>query len=203
MTALLLFIKHHLQWIWNIIEALNGALFRLRYPRWKDKAGATLRASLDSNKCAVEWSLVTEEDLPALSTWLLQQSTSAQQYFRPHGFQLQDLQRLWKNPAFLLIKVSRKESSSPIIGYHFLRCFCIGRAFHGLIVDPLFSGQGIGAQMWKIAYQIAQQQGITLFATISENNLPSLSSAQKSVVLEVKKLLPQHYRLYLITGLRP
>ena len=57
--------------------------------------------------------------------------------------------------------------------------------------------------MWKIAYQIAQQQGITLFATISDNNLPSLRSAQKSVVLEVRKQLPQHYRLYKITGLRP
>lgn len=202
MTALLLFIKHHLQWVWNIIEALNGALFRLRYPLWKKKATATL-AQVTNNASSVHWSLVTEEDLPALSTWLLQQSTSAQQYFRPHGFQLQDLQRLWKNPAFLLIKVSRKESSSPIIGYHFLRCFCIGRAFHGLIVDPLFSGQGIGAQMWRIAYQIAQQQGITLFATISDNNLPSLRSAQKSVVLEVKKQLPQHYRLYQITDLCP
>ena len=61
---------------------------------------------------------------------------------------------------------------SRIIGYHFLRCFCIGRAFHGLIVDPLFSGQGIGAQMWRIAYQIAQQQGITLFATISDTIYP-------------------------------
>lgn len=203
MTALLLFIKHHLQWIWRIIETVNGALFRLRYPRWKDKAAATLSASLDSNKCAVEWSLVIKEDLPALSTWLLQQSTSAQQYFQPHGFEVQDLLRLWKNPAFLLIKVCSSAPDSRIIGYHFLRCFCIGRAFHGLIVDPQSSGKGIGAQMWRIAYQIAHQQGITLFATISDNNLPSLRSAQKSVVLEVKKQLPQHYRLYQITGLCP
>lgn len=202
MTALLLFIKHHLQWVWKIIEALNGAFFRLRYPLWKKKATATL-AQVTNNVSSVHWSLVTEEDLPALSTWLLQQSTSAQQYFRPHGFQLQYLQRLWKNPAFLLIKVCSSAPDSRIIGYHFLRCFCIGRAFHGLIVDPQSSGKGIGAQMWRIAYQIAQQQGITLFATISDNNLPSLRSAQKSVVLEVKKLLPQHYRLYQITGLRP
>ncbi len=202
MTALLLFIKHHLQWVWNIIEALNGALFRWRYPLWKKKATATL-AQVTNNVSSVHWSLVTEEDLPALSTWLLQQSTSAQQYFRPHGFQLQDLQRLWNNPAFLLIKVCSSAPDSRIIGYHFLRCFCIGRAFHGLIVDPQSSGKGIGAQMWKIAYQIAQQQGITLFATISDNNLPSLRSAHKSVVLEVKKQLPRHYRLYQITGLCP
>ncbi len=202
MTALLLFIKHHLQWIWRVIETINGALFRLRYPLWKKKATATL-AQVINNVSSVHWSLVTEEDLPALSTWLLQQSTSAQQYFRPHGFQLQDLQRLWKNPAFLLIKVCSSAPDSRIIGYQFLRCFCIGRAFHGLIVAPQFSGKGIGAQMWRIAYQIARQQGITLFATISDNNLPSLKSAQKSVVLEAKKQLPQHYRLYQITGLHP
>lgn len=203
MTALLLFIKHHLQWIWNIIEALNGALFRLRYPHWKDKAAATLRASLNSNKCAVEWSLVNKEDLPVLANWLQQHAATAQKYFQPHGFEVQDLLRLWKNPAFLLIKVCSSAPDSRIIGYHFLRCFCIGRAFHGLIVAPQFSGKGIGAQMWRIAYQIARQQGITLFATISDNNLPSLKSAQKSVVLEAKKQLPQHYHLYQITGLHP
>lgn len=202
MTALLLFIKHHLQWIWNIIEALNGALFRLRYPHWKKRATATL-AHVTNHTSLIHWSLVTEEDLPKLSIWLQKQSADTQKYFRPHSFQQRDLQRLWKNPAFLLIKVCTNDLNSTIIGYHFLRCFCIGRAFHGLIVDPQSSGKGIGAQMWRIAYQIAHQQGITLFATISDNNLPSLRSAQKSVVLEVKKQLPQHYRLYQITGLCP
>lgn len=182
MTKLLLFIKHHCGWIWQIVENINGLLFGLRYPKFKAAAERVLQQQ--SELPNLQWSLVTEADLPQLASWLQQQVAEQHTHFRPHGFTFSALNRLWKNPAFLLIKVCSKEEPQRIIGYHFLRCFCIGRAFHGLIVDPTYSKQGIGGQMWRIVYWIARENQLNLLATISDQNIPSLKSAEKAVRLK-------------------
>jgi len=121
---------------------------------------------------------------------------------KSESFETEELKRLWKNPAFLFIKVCKTNDPRNIVGYHFLRGFFIGRAFHGLLVDPSMGGQGIGGQMWRIAILISEALQLDLYATISDLNIASLKSVQKSAFLKEQRQLANDYRLYKVLGLR-
>ncbi len=203
MTALLLFIKHHYPYIWLYIEKINGLLFAIRFPNFKNKAKAILTSIPESHNHSLLFLPITETDLPQLSEWLQQLPDSYQKYFHPHGFDMKSLTHIFKNPAYFMIKVCNESKTEKIFGYHFIRAFCTGSAFHGRIVDPSQSGKGIGTSMWRIAYQIAERSSLVIYSTISIHNQPSLKSIQKAVMLEECKKLPNDFRLFKITGLRP
>ena len=86
-------------------------------------------------------------------------------------------------------------SSDRLVGYFFLRCFFIGKAFHGLITDREFVNQGLGTSMWKISMEICRQLGIRMYATISIFNLPSLKSASNATKVRVVERLENDFIL--------
>lgn len=174
MIRALVAFKRRFPWAWNQVEWANGALFRLRYRRM-DATAASVLDKVDVAGC--RFSLLGKEDLPALEALLAAQPKDNLTWFRPHAFDRKTLARLYRNPAFLMMKVTAPDGS--LSGYFFLRCFFIGRAFAGLLVDPAWQNRGIGTAIWAACAEICTQTGLRMQATISRDNKPSVASCKK------------------------
>ena len=125
---------------------------------------------------------VAPADIPQLVEFFSAQPTDAFKYFRPHNFDEKTLRKLQKRKSYLMYCV--RDSAGQIVGYFFLRCFFIGKAFLGKIVDYRSQGEGIGTQMCLCAMDIAKALGLRMFETISKDNIASLRSTEK--VLDVR-----------------
>lgn len=191
MTSFLIFIKHCFPRVWKTVEWINGLLFGLLYRHMEQKASGVLRQYFVPN---YEFSVVKKEDLSGLSIFLLDQPRERLVYFSPHEFDLATLKRLFANRAFLMMKVT-SSSGRRIQGYFFLRCFFIGKAFHGLIVDRSAEGKSIGTSMWALSMQVCNDMGLRMFATISTHNIASLASAGKATQVNIRKMWANDYLL--------
>ena len=185
MIRVLVSFKHRCPGVWNLVEGVNGALFRLFFGDISAKAETVLQGN---SVTGCNFSVVSKEDLPALEDFLQAQPAENLRWFNPHGFDLKTILKLYKNPAFLMMKVCR-ESDGAVVGYFFLRCFFIGRAFAGLIVSPECQNQGIGSRIWKLQSEICTRCRLKMRATISSDNKPSVASCHNgTAVTELQKM---------------
>lgn len=188
MIRFLVTFKRKFPWVWNRIEDLNGLLFRLRYRNMGRIAGSVL-GQVDVASC--RFSLLKQEDLSALEALLTRQGDEYLTWFHPHDFDTKTLDRLSRNPSFLMMQVTAPDGS--MVGYFFLRCFFIGRAFAGLLVDKPWQNQGIGTAIWAVCADICHQAGLTMQATISTENKPSITSCRKGTDFREIQELEDHY----------
>lgn len=191
MTSLLIFIKHRFPWVWRCVERLNGWLFGLRCPDFDNTVAEELKGYVSD---AFDFSPVAKEDVEALSSFLNGLPAAGLGHFDPHGFDCDTLGRLLENRAFAMMKVTAR-SDGAMAGYFFLRCFFIGRAFHGLAVGERFRGRGIGRSMWALSSRICSRCGLRMFATVSKHNAASLTSAGKGTEMTVVGELANDYLL--------
>ena len=167
--------------LWSLVECINGGLFRLLYGKVEKVAGSVLE---DYYAAGCTFSVVTAQDLPFLEHFLAGQDRDNLKWFNPHGFDEATLKRLFRNPSFLMMKATGPEEC--ITGYFFLRCFFIGRAFAGLMVDPGWQNLGIGSRMWEAEAAICKRLHLRMRATISIDNKPSIASCRNGT--DVKEL---------------
>lgn len=193
LTRLLVKIKHNCPWLWTGVEDVNSWLTHLRYPRAKAVAIKEIEQHNLKNP-ALRWSLVTPAGAERLSEFLTSLPEERTRYFAAHSFTPNALRRMASGRSFIMLKVEDC-ASGQIVGYHFLRCFFIGRSFHGLIVFDQASGRGIGTAMWALGAEIAAAVGMTMRATISEHNLPSLRSCQRGTDCTILERMPDGYLL--------
>lgn len=191
MTALLLFVKHHCPWVWRAMEWLNAVLFRCRYRNIRWRAAEILS---HQTVPGFRFAPVTASDLSALSHFLESQPEQRLTWFHPHSFEMPELRRLWRGGALLMMKVER-EADGQMAGYFFLRCFFIGRAFHGLLVDATADGRGIGTAMWRLSALICEAAGLGMYATVSTANEASLNSCRKGTAARIVRRLPNGFLL--------
>lgn len=174
MISRLLSLKHKFPGLWRRVEDVNGLLFRLRGRRLAEKAETVLSGR---KVAGCRFALVGQSDLVALEHFLNAQPQSSFTWFQPHAFDAATLQHLYRNPAFLMMKAMAPDGS--VVAYFFLRCFFIGWAFAGLIVDHDFQNQGIGTCIWASCAAICKKAGLRMQATISPENQPSIHSCEK------------------------
>lgn len=158
--------------VWKLVEGVNGFLFRIR-----GKNMAAIAEGILRQKDGYIYSLVKKEDIPALKEFLDRQDAQSLRWFHPHSFETEELTRLWRNHAFLMMKVS--DQTGRLCGYFFLRCFFIGTAFAGLIVDAPYRNKGIGTNIWSFCARICHAAKLKMKATISKENKPSMGSCNK------------------------
>lgn len=189
MIRFLISLKRRFPQLWNLVEDANGFLFRLRY-----KDIGTLAASILNNKDTAGccFSLMDASRLPDLARLLERQDEQYLTWFHPHDFDLDTLNRLFLNPAFLMMAVYEKKGGR-LVGYFFLRCFFIGRAFAGLLVDPEWQNRGIGTTIWASCAEICSQARIRMQATLSTENKPSMASCRKGTNFRQVQALEDHY----------
>lgn len=171
------FFQNRVPFVWNCIEATNAMLFGLRYRRG-------LQSIPDVLSEYEGVSVVGNDDIEGMSEFFSSQPAESFKYFNPHKFDIDTIKRLVARKSFLMFVV--KNSDGEIVGYFFLRCFFVGKAFLGRMVDFRFQGRGIGKKMNCCAMDVASSLGIRMFETVSKDNLPSLYSVQR--VLETRVL---------------
>lgn len=191
MTSLLISIKHRFPLVWRAVERVNGLLFALRFRDFDRHVGEVLDSQCGG---AFDFLRAGADDAVRLSEFLRSQSAARLEYFNPHPFDAETLRRLGANRAFRMMKVVDR-TDGEIAGYFFLRCFFVGKAFHGLIVDARHEGRGIGSAMWALSAEICRRAGLRMFATVAEHNLPSLASARRGTEVEVVERLANEYLL--------
>ncbi len=184
MTAILIFIKHHIPFIWNIVEYINSQLFYILYRKRLEFLGEKYLQSKDSVR------ILRIEDMVALSEFFNKQPADSFEYFKPHAFDYNSLVKKNKDKSFIMIGVF---SNNEIIGYGFLRCFFNGKAFRGKIVDISHQGHGIAKQIGSVLTDMATLMHLRLFATISKDNVKSISSSSAVNKIKIMKELPGNY----------
>ena len=184
MTAILIFIKHHIPFIWNIIECINSQLFYILYRKRLEFLGDKYSQSKDSVR------ILQAEDMVALSEFFNKQPADSFEYFNPHKFDYKSLVKKNKDKSFIMIGVFY---NTEIVGYGFLRCFFNGKAFRGKIVDISHQGHGIAKQIGSVLTGMATLMHLRLFATISKDNVKSISSSQAVNKVRILKELPDNY----------
>ena len=188
MIRALVAFKRRFPWAWNQVERANGRLFRLRYRR-TDSIAASVLDKVDVAGC--RFSLLEENDLPALESFLAGQDEESLTWFHPHAFDRKTLERLFRNPSFVMMKVVDPDGA--MAGYFFLRCFFIGRAFAGLLVNAPWRNRGIGTAIWAACAEICARAGLRMQATISTENKPSVVSCKKGTDIRELQALEDHY----------
>lgn len=181
MIACLIALKRKFPGLWNRVEDVNGFLFHLRYRHFPQQAAKELGKE---EVAGYRFSLLEAEDLPSLTSFLATQTQENLKWFAPHAFDAKTLRRLWRNPAFLMMKVTSPDGQ--MAGYFFLRGFFIGRAFTGLIVDRAHQNQGIGTAIWASCADICHAAGLKMQATIAPENQPSIKSCHRAT--EVRQI---------------
>ncbi len=188
MTEILIYIKHHYRFIWILIEYVNEQLFYcIFHKKLKTIKDCT---SLNSKDSKYNISILKADDMAELSDFFANQPNNSFQYFQPHSFDLKSLLKMNKNHSFIMIGV---KSENKIVGYGFLRCFFNGKAFRGKIVDKNFQGQGIAKKIGIVLTDIATHLNMRLFATISKDNVKSISSSKAVNQIKIIKELPDNY----------
>lgn len=178
------FIQKRLPFIWGMVEWGNDILFRLHY-----------RGRMNGVKVVLQqypgFSEVECVHIPEMVQFFEAQPEDAFRFFRPHSFDETTLRKLQKRKSFLMYCV--RDSENKIVGYFFLRCFFVGKAFLGKMVDVDSRGMGIGTQMCVCAMDIAQTLGLRMFETISKDNIASLRSTEKVLNVRIVEEMDNNY----------
>lgn len=190
MEKVLIFIKHHLKFLWKIIEWGNGLLFYLAYNR---TLGQTLSVVLSKSSGSVyTHRKLIKSDAKSLHLLVNSQPSSDLEFFSPHGFDNDSILRQFRNRAFLMIGVFEEDT---LVGYFFLRFFANKKCFVGRLIDRKHRGKGIGHEMNRIMYDTAWGMNFRCLSTISKNNKAVMGAHAKNQAMIVLKELKNDYLL--------
>ena len=189
MLQLLLFIKHRLTFLWTLAEAFNGLLFRLFFA--SGIAADTVSVCQRYSGGTFRFKPATSEDLPNLAAFFQAQPEESYRYFRPHGFDIGSLQKLYRNPAFIQLLAFSPEGR--IAGYFMIRFFVNRQAYVGFLVGEKYQGRGLAKIMCRIIFDICWPNRFRTFATVSEKNARALAAYRGINNYKTLKHLPDDY----------
>ena len=189
MIRILLFIKHHLSFLWSIAEWWNGVCFSIAY---RNKVSRTAeKICREYSKDDLLFRCVEKADLANLSDFFMAQPEESYRYFKPHAFDEKTLFKLWHNPAFFQLIVTN--GNNQIAGYFLIRFFVNRKAFVGFLVGDSFQGRGIAKRMCRIALKICWENNFHTFATVSKDNTKALAAYRRINDFTILKELPDNY----------
>lgn len=190
MEKLLIFIKHHVGFLWKVIEWGNGVVFALIYRSelLRILRGVFSEYTLDS----FSFIKLSPSNAKQLYELIKKQKDTDLEYFHPHGFGLKDIENQFNNRALLMMGVFDKDN---LIGYFFLRFFCNRKCFVGRLIDEPYRGRGIGNVMNAIMYEVAWQLNFKCLSTISRNNRLVMHAHSRNSHIKVIKELQNDYLL--------
>ncbi|MCH8478625.1 MAG: hypothetical protein LAT56_11860 [Wenzhouxiangella sp.] len=191
-ARLLLWIKHRAPWLWVLVDAVNGLLYRLLHAR--RMRGIAEQVCADAEFAGFRARLLAHSDLADLEALLARQGSVRLKHFKPHDFDGEALLRAWRNPAFLMFGVFETvdDPATPpvLVGYFYLRGFWNRRCFGGRLIDKDYEGRGIGSLMNQVMYETAWQSGFRCLSTISKNNARIMRAHAQNPALVVLDELP-------------
>ncbi len=190
MEKILLLIKHHIAFLWRIIERINSVIFNLVYKSRLDQLLPVIFSEFPDKHYT--YRQLGEADIESLYDLIRGQDTNDLKYFNPHGFDLSSLRKQLSNSSFLMMGAFDGETMA---GYFFLRFFLNRKCFVGRLIDKNYRGKGIGLVMNKIMYETAWRMNFHCLSTISRNNALVMRAHSKNPSMVVLKDLPNDYLL--------
>lgn len=187
-VRMLLYVKHHFYYIWQLIEYLNSFLFKLLHGRKFNSLVSSVIQSFDLPGFSFRQLEATE--LNVLQSLIKKQAPGRLDYFNPHKFDERSLIKAFKNPSFIMMGAF---NGPELVGYFFLRCFWNHKCFVGRLIDQPFEGKGIGSVMNSIMYNIGWLSGFRVLSTISRNNQMIMKSHIKNPHMIVLKELDNDF----------
>lgn len=190
MEKILIFIKHHMNFLWKMIEGVNGLIFFMIYKSNLDKVLPTV---FDKNSLPpFNYRKLILSDADSLYNLIKIQNPSDLEYFHPHDFDIVSIRKQLKNCSFLMMGTFHKEK---MIGYFFLRFFINRQCFVGRLIDKEYRGKGIGYVMNDILYKTAWSMNFRCLSTISRDNIAVMRAHAKNPAYKVIKELNNNYML--------
>lgn len=193
------FIRAKIPFLWDILDAINSMLFRVRY--YKKLKMLSFTKIRQKTKIPENYKIIPISEIPTevLVNFFASQPQYAYTFFKPHGFDSKSIKKLQKNSSFLayvLIEISNNkydftiEPNCPkIVGYCFNRSFFWGKGFRGRMVDINHRGEGLGKIMNKILNEIGFGIGLRLFETVNKDNVASYKSAISASNVKVIEMM--------------
>lgn len=190
MEAVLVYIKHHIKWVWKVIEFVNAKLVILFYRKDLNEIDDKLK-----DRSGIEpylYRRLLPSDVESLHSLINTQSKEDLKYFNPHGFDLTSLKKQFKNDSLIMMGVFDKEH---LVGYFFLRFFFTRKCFVGRIIDHSYRGKGIGRVMNQLMYKISWDMNFRCLSTISRHNQLVMRAHSNNTNLVIRKELRNDYLL--------
>ena len=188
------FLRDKFPFIWDLIDAINSFLFMLRYGR---KIKSVEQDVLQQYAQSSGMRIMHMRAIPAdkLADFFSAQPEEAYIFFKPHGFDIESLNKLQRNYSFWAY-VLMDEDENQVAGYCFLRSFFMGKGFRGRMVGIDYRGRGLGTLMNKLLNDIGFGIGLRIYETVSKDNIASYRSALSASSVKVIEEL-EHNKLYL------
>lgn len=190
------FLRDKLPWIWNIIGVFNSFLFGLRYDgKMKQVQNIlthfTMETEEDGNALFYKVEALCKDNLSFLAKMFAEQPESAFDFFKPHSFDEQSLNKLAKDKSFLayIVVAEGNAQQKVCVGYFFQRSFFWGKSFRGYMTDYRWQRRGINKMMNLCATEISSLLGLRVFGTISPSNIASMKSAQTANDIQIVETL--------------
>ena len=101
MEKILIFIKHHFSFLWQLVEWGNGLIFSVLYRPTMEKVLPSVFLELNSSSFSYRRLHVT--DVRDLAEMIHSQEDADLTYFNPHGFDTSSLEKQFRNRAFLMM----------------------------------------------------------------------------------------------------
>ena len=190
METILIFIKHHLEPLWKIIDSINAGLFRIVFKTRMESIQSAVLRSIKNEEYVFRKLLIS--DMRSLLRLISDQPIEDLRYFSPHGFDLKSLDVYYRKTTFLMMGAFRGEK---MIGYFFLRFFVNRKCFVGRLIDKEHRGKGIGEIMNYIMYEIAWQMNFRCLSTVSRDNMAVITAHSRNKNMIVLKELRNNYLL--------
>ncbi len=175
MEKSLLFVKHNLKFLWELIEWTNGFLFRIIYQAKLNKVISDVFSEYVHPQFTFR--RLSSADMESLAALINTQPLSDLIYFRPHDFDIRSLNRQIEKRGFLMMGAFDDQK---MIGYFFLRFFINRKCFVGRLTDVGYRSIGIGKIMNHIMYETAWRMNFRCLSTISKNNANVINAHSKN-----------------------
>lgn len=190
MVKILLKIKHSFPFIWNFIEWFNGFLFKILFSKSLNKLSKNTFSEIQHD--VFNFREIGLIDLEGLVDFFKDQTKEDLEYFKPHKFDKKTLNKLLRNPSFLMMGAFVENK---IVGYFFLRFFVNKNAFIGRIVGRDYRRKGMAKVMSKLLYTITWNLGFRCLTTISKSNTAIVDLHKLENSIKILKELPNDYMM--------
>ena len=190
MERILIFIKHHLVFLWKIFEWGNSIAFTILYGSRLEKVNPLVFREF--NNLPFLYRRLCLSDAELLHRLIISQEVSDLDYFSPHSFCKDSIIKQFNNRSFLMMGVF---DGDKMAGYYFLRFFANRKCFVGRLIDKDYRGRGIGNVMNSIMYETAWRMCFRCLSTISRNNKAVMRSHSGNKAMVILKELQNDYLL--------
>ncbi|MCG5516396.1 MULTISPECIES: GNAT family N-acetyltransferase [unclassified Ectothiorhodospira] len=190
MERLAYLIKQRFPSVFRGVEALARAVTGTRFGRSRSRALAVARVDGSVGDQVALMRPLGEGDAASLADFLGRMPESHLRFFRPHGFDLSELERVLRSRAFMTYGLFIDDD---LVAYALLKLSPTGSAFIGLMVVPGHTGRGLGRFLVGFLYWQASMAGLRARSTISRHNAASLKSHEAVSPYRVVGELPNDY----------